>query len=1734
MKATLVAGICVTLATALEAVPSSPALQEWGQRLGWTLIHSIWQVTLIALAAQIISLCLHRRSAQSRYVAGVLFLALMLIVPVVTSRTIAVAPVATDVVIIPAEPIAPAMPLMVGVPAQPADRPLELADSPPGLEEELLQEPNPANTFVSPSELPRQPVSAMGFIVTFESIRQALFPWLGCVVTVWLVGVVLCGIRPIVGLWTQFRLQCVGLTAVSGEIQQQVLDLSRRLRITAVVRVAESALVTVPMVVGYLKPIILIPASVLIGLTPGQLESLLAHELAHVRRHDWIVNALQVLVETLLFYHPAVWWLSNRIRCERELSCDDLALSLTRDALTYGRMLLTLEVLRSNHGTAALAATDGDLTQRVQRLLPGYRATRRSPRDWLAGIVLLGVSAALVIGGVAASRSAADQSQATSNEPQSKDGDEKFTASESGSEKNAPTVADDQKLIVRGRITMSDDSPLPQDLKLQRRITGSNFAEQVKDVKVDEHGEFEFEVQHDAAFVNLYATTSQSAPGSAARFEVKRGQPIEPVAIILPRGFTATLRLRDSQGKRPHSGTATVSIRNSFEPTFGVFAVAPNGDVTIPHCPEGPVQVDLLVPGFEEQRIHQSLSKSPMDLVITPAATARFRLVDNAGQPVSGARVRLFSRVRADSFLRPRQEWGDGPVWATSDADGRVELKTLCQIDPVPTNDPGPCEYAFRIDADRMASRYVGGVRAGSDLGQIVLTEPLDVRGEIVRTSEPPERVSVQWRQRTVAQGGTDDKQSWESATLEDVEGRLQLHLTGLQPGPLDLFIAFSDPKADPNSFAVVKQLEFHGLLQASSAGLKITRDTVKPGDEHLLATRESLFPIDDFPPSNLPRKVRQQLVPEGNIEEGGDGKVSLSPPMPPLRETMLSWSATAPVQHSMGHVQWRLIVLADGTVFVPGSGSDDAGAWHRLTVIETEELTSLMDRYADYQSLLPEPRTPEQGGWRYGHDTLQYTRQGKTRSFVSWHGPDPVPIVSPDLNAVDEQKRPPSYSEVTSFLDRLITEACSGGRTRLQSYRDLANRALKESVKTARPFTESDWCSATIHTDGTRFISCANLADNCRVDLEHPVGGQPFVRNIEFQQRRMPLPAVVPPSPPTPEHEGQARNGIPARVKSLGTPVQSGPGVHFYATDTLLQGDRVTIHRDEPGGWSMIAPPPGSFSWIRADQVQRSGDSTGVVNSHGVVVHIGSALNAEDYKTIQGNLSKGDTVQILGERSMDFEQGPRRMFKIRPIAQEWRWVKTSAIDREIAPVTQLGWGRKMLDPVPIDFGTVIRGDVAMLPVKIKNVYREEIQLTGLKAQAGLEWQTDGNEHISESDFPLALASGEERVLYLRLTVLDVQGTWNSRVQLTLVDPIHESTDHVILLVRANFEQHPENLSDPSTISRDDLETLKRDVAAYEKVLAAAESTDAGKELIRHGIRYRLEMVCVDQNKAQVHREDLLRDLISIGVNAGNRVAVPGFHDAVLEEVTSQIGSFLKSRNNFYSRMNLIILLGELSHARNDLKPDEPPQPYEAAAPMLIQILATPKDPVAIKVVAARGLKRLLRHGELDAAIRANAAETATDELKRGSNDWYQLRLIQCLAAVDLIQTRLDNNPVVVETLKSILADEKRTMIVRGEAAHALGRVQIPAAEDATSVTKAVERFAHQALADAATPSSVLLKLYLAFQPSDVKDLMVDRKSKSGLINNPKANARATYDELLPRLRPALHKRLGTEKADPQ
>lgn len=312
------------------------------QALAWTLVHFLWQGAAIGLAA--VAIWRYARlSASSKYGVGVALLAAMLAAPAATFVYLAH----------PADKSAAGRTLMT-----------------PGPVRESAGTASAANIA---STLPAANASTPG-----STLRPIA---LAGVLVMWLAGVGVFSVRLLGGWIAVRRLARRTVRPAAADIQALARRVAGRLALDRIVGIFESAAVSVPVMVGWVKPAVLLPAAALTGLSTVQLESLLAHELAHVRRHDYPVNLLQGLVETLLFYHPAVWWVSRQVRREREHCCDDLAVGVC-DRLVYATALADLATLTAPR-SFALAATDGALLDRVRRILGRKGDERASTSPWL-------------------------------------------------------------------------------------------------------------------------------------------------------------------------------------------------------------------------------------------------------------------------------------------------------------------------------------------------------------------------------------------------------------------------------------------------------------------------------------------------------------------------------------------------------------------------------------------------------------------------------------------------------------------------------------------------------------------------------------------------------------------------------------------------------------------------------------------------------------------------------------------------------------------------------------------------------------------------------------------------------------------------------------------------------------------------------------------------------------------------------------------------------------------------------------------------------------------------------------------------------------------------------------------------------------------------------------------------------------------------------------------------------
>ncbi len=352
---------------------------------GWTLVHFLWQGLLIAGLTAVLLAGLRHRSAAARYFVACCGMVAMAIVPLATAAWLT-------------QGLDAARPAQIAglnnrQAVDPAQRPapFELLNLPSAIPFESGSTGTESAAAI-PESIPSGESASAG-PVWRESLRR-IFPLF---VAFWSVGVLLLSLRLLGGLWRVRQWRRRGVAVEEAGLKQMTARLAARMGLKHRFDLLESAQAAVPAVIGWLKPAVIVPASFVSGLTPDELESLLAHELAHIRRHDYLVNLLQTVIETLLFYHPAVWWLSGVVRSERENCCDDLAVAACGNRLVFARALARMEELRCGAPGLALSARGGSLLSRVQRLV--LPANNRPATWWPAGLAAL-VSVVTVASGI--------------------------------------------------------------------------------------------------------------------------------------------------------------------------------------------------------------------------------------------------------------------------------------------------------------------------------------------------------------------------------------------------------------------------------------------------------------------------------------------------------------------------------------------------------------------------------------------------------------------------------------------------------------------------------------------------------------------------------------------------------------------------------------------------------------------------------------------------------------------------------------------------------------------------------------------------------------------------------------------------------------------------------------------------------------------------------------------------------------------------------------------------------------------------------------------------------------------------------------------------------------------------------------------------------------------------------------------------------------------------------------
>ncbi|MBA2620855.1 MAG: hypothetical protein H0U87_06620 [Acidobacteria bacterium] len=354
------------------------------ENLGWTLVASVWQIGLIALVLRFLLRVFKNSSANARYLLAVFALGLAFVLPAATFVLLENASTENQSA------------------AKVSDREnVGLIKDDAQLSENYSLSPeNKLQTAKSENE---------NVFFSFEKWREkfkinlaAVLPFF---VGLWIFGVGVFAARLCGGFFQLRKYKTREVFAPEIEWQTRFSLLCERLKITQTVKLLESSLIKTPVVVGWLKPVVLIPASVFLQMSPGELETILAHELLHIRRKDNLINFLQSFAEILFFYHPCAWWISSVIRKEREFACDAAVLeTFGGERIVYATALANLEEIRrltkQNLPSLVSAANGGNLMQRIEKILQKNAESRRHNSKqtlWSAGSLAFALISAVLL-----------------------------------------------------------------------------------------------------------------------------------------------------------------------------------------------------------------------------------------------------------------------------------------------------------------------------------------------------------------------------------------------------------------------------------------------------------------------------------------------------------------------------------------------------------------------------------------------------------------------------------------------------------------------------------------------------------------------------------------------------------------------------------------------------------------------------------------------------------------------------------------------------------------------------------------------------------------------------------------------------------------------------------------------------------------------------------------------------------------------------------------------------------------------------------------------------------------------------------------------------------------------------------------------------------------------------------------------------------------------------------------
>jgi beta-lactamase regulating signal transducer with metallopeptidase domain len=571
-------------------------------------------------------------------------------------------------------------------------------------------------------------------LINYNEIQKTTtsFNWKPPVIGLWLTGVLIMLLRAIYIIAGEATLQLQCKTLEDEKSKEIIEKLRKDMRITRKIQVAVSERISVPGVVGFFKPMLLLPVSMISGVPSEALQAILAHELAHIRRYDYLVNFCQMVIEAILFFNPAVWWISRQIRIEREVCCDNAGIASIGRRIRYAEVLIgwaqkmkeqDIEFAAASIGLGKQNDTGGML-ERIKRIVSADHRPRLKVSWHIAAITLV-----LSIATLAALWQGTNMTVAFAGKlltPQER------IDKISEIEEEHFVIADreytsEDNITISGTIKTIDNEPLSDNSSMRVKYERPHFSGTTEfRIQVSNNSDWSFKADGDFSIKSEYGiiwlqiNSDGYAPAFAGPLQTEPGEQINNLELVLDKGFTAQLKVIN-ESNEPISG---VNLVGGYKHAPGMtsqeinLTTDANGLAFIENAPNKSITLKTNAEGYETEKFENIQLEPGLPAVLKlkrAIPTSGIVLSKAAGKPVPDAMIRL---IRSDTNSYGAR---GAPILATTDEHGKFTLNTL----------HSDTRYILSVEAPDYAYKLLYDVMAGQEDLVAELRDKFQIKGRI-------------------------------------------------------------------------------------------------------------------------------------------------------------------------------------------------------------------------------------------------------------------------------------------------------------------------------------------------------------------------------------------------------------------------------------------------------------------------------------------------------------------------------------------------------------------------------------------------------------------------------------------------------------------------------------------------------------------------------------------------------------------------------------------------------------------------------------------------------------------------------------------------------------------------------------------------------------------------------------------------------------------------------------------